>query len=93
MKQRIVLGPFFSILLVIGTLLLLVFLQMEERRLGYVLFRLEKQQRILVDKKWKNEVMLTKLTRPQLVERVAQRDLTLKKIASHQVIHMSEKNQ
>ncbi len=76
----------------IGTLLLIVFLQMEERRLGYVIFRLEKQQRILTDKKWKNEVLLTKLTRPQLVEKVAHRNLTLKKIASHQVIHLNEKS-
>jgi hypothetical protein len=93
MKQRIVLGPFLSVMILIGTLLLLVFLQMEERRLGYVLFRLEKQQRILTDKKWKSEVLLTKLTRPQLVEKMAQRNLTLKKIASHQVIHMDEASQ
>lgn len=93
MKQRNVLGPFLSVMMLIGTLLFLVFLQMEERRLGYVLFRLEKQQRILTDKKWKSEVLLTKLTRPQLVEKMAQRNLTLKKIASHQVIHMDEANQ
>lgn len=90
MKKQGMFGPFLSVMFMIGTLLLIVFLQMEERRLGYVVFRLEKQQRVLTDKKWKNEVLLTKMTRPQLVEKVAQRHLTLKKIASHQVIHMNE---
>lgn len=81
--------PFISVLLIVTTMLSLVFLQMEERRLGYVILKLEKEQRVLLNQKRMKEVTLAKLTRPQHVESLALKHLTLKRAQPHQVIHMS----
>lgn len=81
--------PFFSILFIIGTLFSLVFLQMEERRLGYAILKLTREQRQIVEEKRVKTMALAKVARPQHVEKIAQRNLTLKKAQSNQIIHLT----
>jgi len=81
--------PFFSILIIIGTLFALVFLQMEERRLGYAILKLTREQRQSIEEKRAKTMMLAKLTRPQHVEKLAQSRLTLRKVQAEQIIHLS----
>ena len=81
--------PFASLLLIIGSLLFLVFLRMEERRLGYEILKANSEYKKLVDQKRSYEIILAKVTRPQLLDSWAQRKLTLKKIDAHQIIHLS----
>jgi hypothetical protein len=81
--------PFVSLVLVIGSSLLLVFLRMEERRLGYSILRANQEYKKFVDQKRGYEIQLAKITRPQLLDSWAQRKLTLKKVDSSQIIHLS----
>lgn len=81
--------PFFSILFIIGTLFSLVFLQMEERRLGYAILKLTREQKTTLEEKRVKSMSLAKVTRPQHVEKVAQSKLTLKKAQSNQIIHLT----
>lgn len=84
------LKPFLSIFLIVTSMLALVFFKMEERRLGYVVLKLNKEYRELVEQKRGKKVLLAKINRPQNVERLAQRSLTLKKVQASQIIHISE---
>lgn len=81
--------PFISILMIVSTLLGLVILQMEERRMGYVLLKLSRENKTLIEEKREKSAMLAKLTRPQQVERLAQSRMTYKKVQSSQIIHLS----
>lgn len=80
--------PFLSVVFIITMLFTIVFLQMEERRAGYVLLKLTREQRSLLDEKREREIQLAKFSRPQFVEQVAQRRLTLKKVSAAQIIHL-----
>lgn len=81
--------PFFSVLLIVTTLLCIVFLQMEERRRGYALLKLRHEHKQLLDDKREREIQLAKVTRPQLLEHIAQSKFTLKKVQANQIIHLS----
>ncbi len=81
--------PFCSVLIVVGSLLAIVFFQMEERRLGYNLLKLNREHRSALEEKRDNEIKLAKITKPQLLDQVAQSRLTLKKLQSNQIIHLS----
>lgn len=83
------LKPFASVMLIILTLLGVVFLQMEERRLGYALLKLTREHRDVLEEKRNREIQLAKITRPQLLEHVAQKRFTLKKVSANQIIHLS----
>lgn len=83
------LKPFFSVLIIISTFFFLVFLQMEERRLGYSVLKLSREHKKILEEKQAREIQLVKVTRPQLVEHMAQSKLTLKKIQANQIIHLS----
>jgi hypothetical protein len=82
------LKPFFSILLIISTLFSIVFLQMEERRIGYSVLKLTRQHKKVLEEKRTKEISLAKVTRPQLLESVAQQKFTLKKVQANQIIHL-----
>ncbi|MES3039009.1 MAG: histidine kinase [Bdellovibrionota bacterium] len=81
--------PFFSVLIVIGTLFVIVFLQMEERRLGYSLLKLNREHKLMVEAKRLKEIQFAKQNRPQLLDHVAQTKLTLKKIEPDQIVHLN----
>lgn len=83
------LKPFLSVLTVILTLLAVVFLQMEERRMGYLILKLGREHKAAQDERRSREIQLAKITRPQLLEHVAQNRFTLKKANADQIIHLS----
>ena len=78
--------PFISVSLIILTLFAVVFLQMEERRLGYSLLKLTREHRKVSEQKKTREIHLAKVTRPQWVEKMAASKFTLKRAESHQII-------
>lgn len=81
--------PFFSVLIIISSLFAIVFLQMEERRIGYQVLKLTREYKKSAEFKRNKEIYLAKITRPQLLENVAQNQFTLKKIQSNQIIHLA----
>jgi len=83
------LKPLISVLTIILSLFTLAFFQMEERRLGYNLLKLNREHRDRLEQKRTLEVQLAKITKPQLLDHMAQSRLTLKKLQSNQIIHLS----
>jgi|GEM_PF-584675 len=81
--------PFLSVLTIVATLFAIVFLQMEERRLGYVLLKINRESKKLQQEKRQKEIALTRVTRPQLVESLAHQKLTLKRIQPKQIVHLT----
>lgn len=81
--------PFFSLMIIIMTLMSIVFLQMEERRMGYALLKLRHLHKSILEEKRTKEIQLAKITRPQLLEHIAQSKFTLKKVQASQIIHLS----
>lgn len=87
--QEVELKPVFSILIITVTLLAVVFLQMEERRMGYSLLKLTREQKQVIEEKRIKSIELAKIRRPQNIESMAQRKLTLRRVQSHQIIHIT----
>lgn len=83
------LKPFLSLLFIITTLLALVFVKMEERRLSYFVLKLTKEHKRVTEIQKQKEITLAKLTRPQLLENVAVKKLTLKRVTQAQIIHLT----
>ena len=83
------LRPFFSILLIISSLFLIVFAKMEERRVGYSLIKLTREQKIAIEEKREKTLKLAKLNRADHIEKVALDRFTLKKVQNSQIIHLS----
>ena len=83
------LKPVISVALIILTLFSVVFLQMEERRLGYSLLKLTRHYRQTLENKKNKEILLAKATRPQWVEKIASSKFTLKKADANQIIMLS----
>lgn len=84
------LKPFFSILFLIFTLIGLVFVKMEERRLSYFVLKQTQEYKKISEVKKQKEIALAKLTRPQLLENLATKKLTLKRISQSQIIHLTD---
>lgn len=83
------LKPFFSVVFIVSTLLALVFIKMEERRISYVVLKNTKEHKRAMEMQKQKEITLAKLTRPQLLENVATNKLTLKRVTAAQIIHLS----
>lgn len=83
------LKPFLSLLIIIFTLLGLVFIKMEERRLSYVVLKSTRDFKKISEIARQKEISLAKLLRPQLVETVAMQRLTMRKIKPTQIINLS----
>ena len=83
------LKPFLSVLFIISSLFSIVFLQMEERRIGYVILKLTHEHRKTMEEKRGKDLQLAKVTRPQQVEKWAQTKFTLQKVQSNQIIHLT----
>lgn len=86
------LRPFLSVTIIVITLFSIVFFQMEERRLGYSILKLTRTYKKSHEIKKNLEIQLAKVTRPQLLEKMAQQKFTLKKVQSNQIIHLSSPN-
>ena len=83
------LRPFLSLLIIILTCLGLVFIKMEERRLSYAVLKLTREYKKTNELTRQKEILLAKLSRPQLVENVATQKLTLRKIKPGQIINLT----
>lgn len=84
------LKPFASVLIIISTLFAIVFLQMEERRVGYGVLKLTREYKKAAEERRTREVQLAKVTRPQLLDQIAKSKFTLKKIEPKQIVLLSE---
>lgn len=83
------LKPFLSLLFIITALLGIVFVKMEERRLSYVVLKLTHEHKRTIEIQKQKEMQLAKLTRPQLLEKMATNRLTLKRATPSQIIHLT----
>ena len=83
------LKPFLSLLFIISTLLGIVFVKMEERRLSYVVLKLTHEHKKAIEIQKQKEIQLAKLTRPQLLDNMAKNKLTLKRATPSQIIHLT----
>ena len=83
------LKPFLSLLFIFTTLLGIVFIKMEERRLSYVVLKMSKEHKKVIEIQKQKEISLAKLTRPQLMENLATRRVALKRVTASQIIHLS----
>lgn len=84
------LKPVLSIVIIISTLLGLVFLQMEERRIGYTILKMSRNLKNRIDERRALELRLAQATRLEKLEVMASQRLTLKKAQSHQVIYLND---
>jgi hypothetical protein len=84
-----ILKPVLSVSIVILTLFGVVFLQMEERRLGYSLLKVTRDYRRVLETKKNKEIQLAKVSRPQFVQKMASARFTLKKAEADQIILMN----
>jgi hypothetical protein len=82
--------PIISIVMVVASLMVLVMLKIEERRMGYEMLKLSRQQRILVEEKRIKTIKIAKLLKPQQIEKMAHSRLTMKRIEQNQIIHLND---
>lgn len=88
-KNRKDIYPFLSIVILIGSLFLIAFLHMEERRLGYQIYYLsQKNKKIEIERKVK-EIELAKLAIPSQIMSFAKSKLTLRNPELSQIIHLA----
>ena len=83
------LKPVLSILIIIFSLFLMVFLQMEVRRLGYMVWKQGRDYKVVLDEKRTLAAEYAKITRPARLQEVAVSRLTLGQAKAGQIIHMS----
>jgi hypothetical protein len=83
------LKPVLSILIVIFSLFMMVFLQMEVRRLGYMVWKKGREYKVVLDDKRTLAAEYAKITRPARLQEVAVNSLTLSQAKAGQIIHMS----
>ena len=83
------LRPFLSVFIVIATLLSIVIIQIEERRLGYAILQLTREHKLHLEEKRSLSIELAQMTRPQYVSDLAQQNLDLRRVNAAQIIHMT----
>ncbi len=83
------LKPFISILIVVTSLFSIVFLKMENRRLGYSVLKLSRVEKHVKDEKRLLSMEFAKLVRPDRIEIYAKTFLDLKKATKGQIIQIS----
>lgn len=88
-NQKSKIYPMISIVLIIVALFSLVFLQMEVRRMGYLLLKQTREYKSLQDAHRLNVMRYAKVMRPERLRDLAVTRLTLNEIKSGQIIHMS----
>lgn len=88
-RNRKDINPFLSIMILVGTLFLIAFLHMEERRLGYQIYYLAQQnKKVEIERKMK-EIDLAKLAIPSQIMSFAKHKLTLRNPELNQIIHLA----
>lgn len=88
-KQKIQIYPLISVAIIIVALFTMVFLQMEVRRMGYVLLKQTRAYKALQDGHRMKVMRFAKVMRPDRLRDLAISRLTLNEVKSGQIIHMS----
>jgi hypothetical protein len=83
--------PLFSLTIILATLFTLVFLQMEERRYGYSLLKLNRDLKKIIAEKRIRTAHLAQSMRLQTIEQIAHANNSLDRPVDHQVIHLTAK--
>ncbi len=81
--------PLLSVSIVIIALFTLVFLQMETRRMGYVVLKQTRAFKKLEDQQRLKTMRYSRIMRPEHVREFAVTKLTLNEVKAGQIIHMS----
>jgi len=84
--------PFMSVIIVIFTLFSIMFLQMEVRRMGYVVLKQGRQHKSLQDNYRLLSLEFTKYTNPARLRKMAKSRLTLSEASKGQIIQISGNN-
>ena len=80
------LRPFFSIMMIIVSLFLIVFVKMEARRINYSILRQSRQYQVFSDRYHRNLMSYLKLTQGSRLNDIARSQLTLDRVRKGQVI-------
>lgn len=81
---------FLNLLILIATMFCIVFVKMEIRRMGYVIWKLSRSEKIAEDTKNLHKLEYARLTRPERIEAFAVKFFALKKAEQQKVIYMEE---
>lgn len=81
--------PFISVVLIILTLLSIVFVKMEIRRFGYVMWKQARVVKNVKDKYYRLSVKVAQYTGPQRIHKYAQGELEMQKAHFGQIIQMT----
>ncbi len=81
--------PFFSVLILIGTLFSLVLLKMEVRRMGYQVLKASNEYRKLRDQHRMMSMEYARLTQPERVRKYAVSRLNLNDSRNGQIIQLA----
>ena len=81
--------PILSISIIVFSLFLMVFLKMDLRRMGYVVWKQSREHKATLDQHRVLATEYAKVIRPGHLQEVAVNTLTLSEPRSGQIIHMS----
>lgn len=84
------LKPIFSIAMIVTTMMVIVLLQMEERRLGYGILKYTRIYKEKQEEKRLKEIALAKSMRLDKIEKLAARRSSLRRTDNAQVIYLNE---
>lgn len=82
------LTPFLSLLIVIVTLLGVVFVKMEVRRVGYSVWRLSREKKIIESEIKYQRLEVLRMKRPERLEKYAAKHLEMQRAEKGQVIQI-----
>ncbi len=87
--QKRKIAPFLSIFIIVLVGLAVIFVKMEAVREGYELFRLGRFHKIANDEKARLDVSYAKLTRPERLDQIGTKRLSLNRTKKNQMVLMA----
>lgn len=84
------LKPILSVLMIVATMMLIVLLQMEERRLGYGILKFTRLYKERQEEKRLKEITLARSMRLDKIEKLAARRSSLRRTDVSQVVYLNE---
>ncbi len=84
------LKPIISIAMIVATMMVIVLLQMEERRLGYGLLKFTRIYKEKQEEKRLKEIILARSLRLDKIEKLAARRSSLRRTDMNQVVYLNE---
>ena len=81
--------PFFSVFILLLSLFAIVYVKMENRRMGYVLLELAEKEKRTTQRQRLSMVSLARMTSPERVRKIATTQLTFQNAKQGQVIRVA----